>query len=152
MSAMIGAAGILAGANQVAAKDVGDGGLPPGIAEFQRVLLTKKQWNDIGKRVETGHAEMDKKEWENVQGFLRKFYGLGDDMTLIAKAFNKDDQSAVADVVKTFRKAVKAIDKPAAAQDFEAFMVQHKEIAGYVQDFLDIRSQKKKQQSQVEDI
>jgi len=134
------------------AKDVGDGGLPPGIAEFQRVLLSKKQWNDIGNRVQNGHGEMDEKEWQNVQGFLRKFYGAGDDMNLIAKAFSKDDQAAVADVVKSFHKAVKAIDKPAAARNWEQFMVEHKQIADYVQNFLDIRSQKKKQASAVEDI
>lgn len=152
MAGIIGGAALFVGAEGANAKGVGEGGLPPGVAEFQRVLLSKKQWNDIGKRVETGHAEMDQKEWENVQGFLRKFYAAGDDMTLLAKVFSKSEQDEVAEVVKTFRKAVKAIDKPAAAKDWEAFMVEHKKIAGYVQDFLDIRSQKKKAAQNVEDI
>ena len=31
------------------------------------MTLNMRQWNDIGKRVTSGHAEMDDKEWQNVQ-------------------------------------------------------------------------------------
>ncbi len=33
----------------------------------QLTFLKIGQWNDIGKRVTSGHAEMDDKEWQNVQ-------------------------------------------------------------------------------------
>ena len=63
----------------------------------------------------------------------------------MAKAFSPDEQKAVAEVAKNFKKSVKAIDKPAAARDWEAFMAQHAEIVGYIDDFQDIRAGKKKE-------
>jgi len=128
-----------------ARKEVADGGLPPGIAEYVGVVKSKKQWNQIGKRVNEGHDEMPDEEWTNIQGFLRKFYETGKDMEEVAKAFSPDEQKAVAEVAKTFRKAVKAIDKPAKDKDWEAFMQQHAQILAYINDFQDIRAGKKKE-------
>jgi hypothetical protein len=50
-----------------ARKEVADGGLPPGIAEYVGVVKSKKQWNQIGKRVNEGHDEMPDEEWTNIQ-------------------------------------------------------------------------------------
>jgi hypothetical protein len=38
------------------------------------------------------------------QGYLRKLYGSGDDMLLVARAFTKKEQEAVSEVAKSFRK------------------------------------------------
>jgi len=142
---LFGAGAIFASPQVASAKEVADGGLPPGIAEYMGVIKSKKQWNQIGKRVSEGQGEIPKSEWENIQGFLRKFYDTGKDMESVSRAFSPDEQKAVQEVAKNFKKAVKAIDKPAAAQDFEAFMAQHKVILGYIEDFQDIRAGKKKE-------
>lgn len=94
---------------------------------------------------------MDVKEWSNIQvrrppppslppppltcsaqGYLRKFYGAGDSMVQLSRSFTKKEQEAVVENSKVFKKAVKAIDKPAAAKDWEAFMKEHGEITGYL--------------------
>ena len=111
-AALVGAGAVLVNPQVASArKEVADGGLPPGIAEYmgtrsacahtrarkagwagqaceqgrherQRtpahtharthatragVVKSKKQWNQIGKRVAEGHDEMPKEEWENIQ-------------------------------------------------------------------------------------
>ena len=82
---------------------------------------------------------------KNIQGFLRKFYDTGKDMEEVAKAFSPDEQKAVAEVAKAFKKGVKAIDKPAAAKDADEFMTQHAQLLAYINDFQDIRAGKKKE-------
>jgi len=128
-----------------ARKEVADGGLPAGIAEYMGVVKSKKQWTQIGKRVAEGHAEMPAEEWTNIQGFLRKFYDTGKEMEEVSNAFSRDEQKAVAEVAKNFKKGVKAIDKPAKEKDWEGFMIQHKQLLAYIDDFQDIRSGKKKE-------
>mmetsp|Transcript_27002 Transcript_27002/g.22683 ORF Transcript_27002/g.22683 Transcript_27002/m.22683 type:complete len:208 (+) Transcript_27002:11-634(+) len=128
-----------------ARKEVSDGGLPPGIAEYMGVVKAKKQWTQIGKRVAEGHAEMPAEEWTNIQGFLRKFYDTGKEMEEVSNAFSNDERKAVAEVAKGFKKAVKAIDKPAKEKDWEAFMTQHAQLLAYIEDFQDIRAGKKKE-------
>ena len=128
-----------------ARKEVADGGLPPGIAEYVGVVRSKKQWTQIGKRVSEGKDEIPDEEWKNIQGFLRKFYDTGKDMEEVAKAFSPDEQKAVAEVAKAFKKGVKAIDKPAAAKDADEFMTQHAQLLAYINDFQDIRAGKKKE-------
>ncbi|KAJ1480160.1 hypothetical protein T484DRAFT_1811506 [Baffinella frigidus] len=105
----LGGAAVLLGAAPVLAKDVGDGGLPEGMMLLQQVLMFQKQWKDIGVRVADHHEEMDKTEWANIQGFLRKFYEGGDDMVKIGKGFSSNEQTEVKELAKTFRKAVKDI-------------------------------------------
>ena len=128
-----------------ARKEVADGGLPPGIAEYVGVVRSKKQWTQIGKRVSEGKDEIPDEEWKNIQGFLRKFYDTGKDMEEVAKAFSPDEQKAVAEVAKAFKKGVKAIDKPAEAKDADEFMTQHAQLLAYINDFQDIRAGKKKE-------
>jgi len=41
-----------------ARKEVSDGGLPPGIAEYMGVVKAKKQWTQIGKRECCRRSEM----------------------------------------------------------------------------------------------
>lgn len=55
MAGIIGGAALFVGAEGANAKGVGEGGLPPGVAEFQRVLLSKKQ-----VRAVHGHLALDK--------------------------------------------------------------------------------------------
>lgn len=95
LGAALGGAVVLLGAVPALAKDVGDGGLPEGMLLLQQILLFQKQWKDIGKRVESGKGELEKKEWENIQGFLRKFYEGGDDMVKISKGFTRPEQEEV---------------------------------------------------------
>jgi hypothetical protein len=64
---LFGAGAIFASPQVASAKEVADGGLPPGIAEYMGVIKSKKQWNQIGKRVSEGKDEIPKSEWENIQ-------------------------------------------------------------------------------------
>uniref|UniRef100_A0A7S0VM21 Uncharacterized protein n=1 Tax=Hemiselmis tepida TaxID=464990 RepID=A0A7S0VM21_9CRYP len=119
-----------------------EGGLPPGLKEYFDLMKSKKAWADIGKRVSEGHGEMDDAEWTNIQGYLRGFYGKGDDMNKLAQRFTSKEREAVAENTKLFKKAVRAIDKPAAAKDWEEFTKQHAEINGYLLRWFDIRAGK----------
>eukprot|EP00960_Hanusia_phi_P056440 763270-Hanusia_phi.AAC.1 len=143
---------MLAQVKEVKAKDVAEGGLPGGLAEYMSIIKSKKQWGEIGNRVANGHADMSEEEWKNVQGYLRKFFDTAKEMEVVSKAFSPDEQKAVAEVAKEFRKAVKAIDKPAAAKDWETFIAQHKVILGYIDEFQDIRAGKKKLQSNSQSV
>ncbi len=64
---LFGAGALFASPQVASAKEVADGGLPPGIAEYMGVIKSKKQWNQIGKRVSEGQGEIPKSEWENIQ-------------------------------------------------------------------------------------
>jgi len=134
--------GVKADVAEAKEKSQEEGGLPPGLKEYFELMKTKKAWADIGKRVSEGHGEMDDKEWQNIQGYLRGFYGKGDDMNMLAQRFTAKEREAVVENTKVFKKAVRAIDKPAAAKDWEEFMKQHAEINGYLLRWFDIRAGK----------
>eukprot|EP00170_Pyropia_yezoensis_P006606 contig_26946_g6627 len=78
---------------------------------------------------------MDTTEWNNVRTYLRKFYSVGDDMVALGKGRGKESKKAVEGIAKALRKTVKDMDKPAAAKDWEAFMVAHASATSLVDDF-----------------
>jgi hypothetical protein len=69
------------------------------------------------------------------QGYLRKLYGSGDVMLQLSARFTQKEREAVAENTKAFKKSVKAIDKPAAAKDWEAFVTGHDEITAQLNRF-----------------
>ena len=74
---LFGAGAIFASPQVASAKEVADGGLPPGIAEYMGVIKSKKQWNQIGKRVSEGKDDIPKEEWQNIQvGISFRMFGL----------------------------------------------------------------------------
>ena len=44
---------------------VGEGGLPPGAAEFERVVRGQRNWENVGKRLSTASAkDITTKDWD----------------------------------------------------------------------------------------
>jgi len=83
---------------------------------------------------------MDKAEWNNVGGFLRKVYAVSEDMKSIANGFDADKKSkgmTLAEELKTFSKAA---DAPTGSQNGPEFLAYSKKIVTIFDDFLDLLS------------
>jgi hypothetical protein len=83
---------------------------------------------------------MDKTEWNNVGGFLRKVYAVGDDMKSIAGGFDAEKKAKAAALVEDLKKYSKAADAPTGSQDGPQFLAYSKKIVGIFDDFLDLLS------------
>jgi len=114
---------------------VGEGGvLPMGARQEDRIRKGTETWRKLPAKLK--EPEDPDKEWEDCKGLLRRLYGLNDDMSLLVKGLRNDENRKKAEtLIETFKKQVKAADKPAKVKDYDAFMVLHKEISGYLEEF-----------------
>mmetsp|Transcript_131266 Transcript_131266/g.379738 ORF Transcript_131266/g.379738 Transcript_131266/m.379738 type:complete len:204 (+) Transcript_131266:61-672(+) len=139
-------AGIIAapavlGASLPAFADVSDGNaLPGGAAQFGRVIRAKADMITVSKRVSEAASEMDKKEWDNVGGFLRKVYGVGEDMKAIANGFDAEKKKKAGALIDDLKKYAKAADAPTGSQNGPEFVAYAKKITGILDEFLDLMS------------
>jgi len=116
----------------------GKAALPSGARQEDRIRKAIKSWSDLPAKLKSAEdlqKEDQQKEWDNCQGFLRRIYGLNDDMTYLGKGLRDEKKAKAENLVTNFKKQVKAADKPAKAKDYDAFMVFHAEIAGYLKEF-----------------
>jgi hypothetical protein len=68
-----------------ASANVGEGDtLPNGARQEDRIRKGMKAWRELGEKTVKGEVSTDE-EWQNSQGFLRRLYGLNDDMGYLAK-------------------------------------------------------------------
>ena len=82
---------------------------------------------------------MDKEEWDNVGQFLRKLYGVGDDMKAIAGGFYEaEKKKAAADLIEALKKYSKAADGPASNQNAPEFVAYAKKLSTILDDFFDL--------------
>jgi len=82
---------------------------------------------------------MDKEEWNNVGQFLRKVYGVSDDMKAIASGFSDTDKKKkAADLIDDLKKYAKAADGPTGTQNGPEFLAYSKKLATIVDEFLDL--------------
>eukprot|EP00441_Pelagodinium_beii_P031987 CAMPEP_0197630132 /NCGR_PEP_ID=MMETSP1338-20131121/7713_1 /TAXON_ID=43686 ORGANISM="Pelagodinium beii, Strain RCC1491" /NCGR_SAMPLE_ID=MMETSP1338 /ASSEMBLY_ACC=CAM_ASM_000754 /LENGTH=1247 /DNA_ID=CAMNT_0043201285 /DNA_START=33 /DNA_END=3776 /DNA_ORIENTATION=+ len=108
--------------------------LPAGAKQEARFRKWVKAWKDLPPQLEK--PEDAQKTWDNCQGFLRRIYGVNEDMNYIAKGFKDASKKTKAEeTIETFKKKIKAADKPAKAKDLPAFMVFHAEILGLLKQF-----------------
>jgi len=94
----------------------------------------------ISKRVSEGASEMDKTAWNNVGGFLRKVYAVGDDMKSIASGLDAEKKTKAATLVEDLKKYSKAADAPTGSQNGPEFLAFSKKMVGIFDEFLDLLS------------
>lgn len=115
-----GSIGILGLSTPAAFADVSDGNaLPAGAAQFSRLVRLKKDLGGVIKRVAEKADEIDKKEWDNLQEFLRILYKGSDDMKSIAKAsiYDPEKKKKADEDIKLLQKFAQLGDSPVTKQD-----------------------------------
>lgn len=116
------------GFQQPARANVGEGdSLPQGARQEERLRKGIDAWKKLADKLR-GLPEISKDEWDNTQGFLRRLYGLNDDMTFLARGFKGDKKAEADTLINDFKKRVKLADKPAKAKDLPKFLDDHKDI------------------------
>lgn len=100
--------------------DVSDGNaLPTGAAQFSRLVRLKKDLGGVIKRVTEKADEIDKKEWDNLQEFLRILYKGSDDMKAITKVsvYDPEKKKKAEEDIKLLQKFTQLGDNPVTKQD-----------------------------------
>mmetsp|Transcript_57865 Transcript_57865/g.129759 ORF Transcript_57865/g.129759 Transcript_57865/m.129759 type:complete len:272 (-) Transcript_57865:55-870(-) len=115
-----------------------DGGvsLPDGARQEDRLKRGLEAWKKLAKKVESG--EVSDEDWSNSQGFLRRLYSLQDDMNYLARGLKADKRAKAEEIVTSFKKEVKAADKPAKAKEVEKFLGYYKTTSQQLQDYLEL--------------
>ena len=123
---------------QTSYADVSEGNaLPDGARQFSNVVRAKSDLQAIKKRVSSSSSNMDKKEWENVSGFLRRVYGLSsDDMKSIASTMDATKKKQAMEYVDDIKKLTKSADGPAQNQDGAGFVAYADKIDATLDNFL----------------
>eukprot|EP00578_Thalassiosira_sp_NH16_P025525 CAMPEP_0181100310 /NCGR_PEP_ID=MMETSP1071-20121207/13125_1 /TAXON_ID=35127 /ORGANISM="Thalassiosira sp., Strain NH16" /LENGTH=198 /DNA_ID=CAMNT_0023183031 /DNA_START=58 /DNA_END=654 /DNA_ORIENTATION=- len=119
--------------------DLSDGNaLPQGAAQFSRVIKVRSQLKSVAKRVAEQPSEIDKKEWDKIDDFLRTVYSAGEDMKFIAKGIFDPDKKTKADQdIKLLQSLVQAAQKPVSKQDSAGFAIIAEKADGLFEDFMD---------------
>ncbi|KAL7543390.1 hypothetical protein ACHAXR_013345 [Thalassiosira sp. AJA248-18] len=122
--------------------DLSDGNaLPEGAAQFSRIIKVRAQLKSVAKRVAENSSEIDKKEWDKIDDFLRTVYSAGQDMKVVAKGIYDPDKKTKADAdIKLLQGLVQAAQKPVSKQDAAGFGVIATKADGLFEDFFDMLS------------
>jgi len=113
--------------------DVGEGDmLPSGAKQEDRIRKGLEAWKALPEKLT---SEDKDKEWDDAIGFLRRIYGLNEDMKYLTRGLKGEKKQEAQDLIENFRKKVKSSDKPVKAKDYETFMGLHKDIAAYMTQF-----------------
>lgn len=105
--------------------DVSDGNvLPQGAAQLSRVIKVRAQLKSVAKRVAENSSEIDKKEWNSIDNFLRTLYSAGEDMKVMAKGIYEPSKKSKADEdIKLLQNLIQLAQKPVSQKDAEGFGV-----------------------------
>ncbi|KAL3801860.1 hypothetical protein ACHAWO_003866 [Cyclotella atomus] len=123
----------------VSLADVSDGNsLPQGAAQFSRVIKVRAQLKSVAKRVTEQSSEIDKKEWDKIDDFLRTVYSAGEDMKVITKTMDQSKQAKAEEVIKLLQKLAQAAQGPVSKQDAQGFGTIAAKADGLFEDFLDL--------------
>lgn len=122
--------------------DVSDGNaLPKEAAQFSRVIKVRAQLKSVAKRVAEQSSEIDKKEWDEIDNFLRTVYSAGNDMKEVAKGiYDPEKKTKAAADIKLLQNLVQAGQKPVSKQDAAGFGVVATKLDGCFEEFLDLLS------------
>jgi len=133
--------GLMELSTSAAFADVSDGNaLPSGAATFSRLVRLKKDLGGVITRV-TEHAdEIDKKEWDNLQEFLRILYKGSEDMKSITKvSINDPEKKKKADEdIKLLQKFAQLGDNPVTKQDAPGYASILKKCELILDNFFDL--------------
>lgn len=83
---------------------------------------------------------MDKTEWNNVGGFLRKIYAVGEDMKSIASGLDSEKKKKAMVLVDEVKKLSKAADGPTGSGNGPEFLTYSKKLVSVFDEFLDLLS------------
>ena len=141
-AASIAAASTLVLTPQPSYADLSDGNaLPEGMAQFNRVIKVRAQLKSVAKRVAENSDEIDKKEWDKIDEYLRTVYGAGNDMKVVAKGIFDPEKKTKADAdIKLLQNLVQAAQKPVSKQDPVGFGVIATKLDGLFEEFFDLLS------------
>ncbi|EJK64197.1 hypothetical protein THAOC_15101 [Thalassiosira oceanica] len=119
--------------------DVSDGNsLPQGAAQFSRVIKVRSQLKSVAKRVAEQSSEMDNKEWDKIDEYLRTVYSAGNDMKEISKGMTDPSKKAKAEEdVKLLQGLVQAAQKPVSKKDAAGFGAIANKADSLFEDFFD---------------
>ena len=83
---------------------------------------------------------MDKAEWNNVGAFLRRVYGVSEDMKAIAGGFDSAKKQRASELIENLKKFSKAADAPTGTQNAAEFLAYAKKLTSILDEFLDLLS------------
>jgi len=112
--------GVVEWSTPAAFADVSDGNaLPTGAQQFSRLVRLKSDLGGVIKRVTEKADEIDKKEWDNLQEFLRILYKGSDDMKAITKnsIYDPAKKKKAEEDIKLLQKFTQLGDNPVTKQD-----------------------------------
>jgi len=111
------------------------------MAAFQRVLKVREQLKSVAKRATEQPDEIDKKEWDEIDNFLRTVYSAGKDMKGITKGiYDPAKKKKAEESVELLQKLVQAAQKPVSKKDAAGFVFIATKADGLFEDFLDALS------------
>lgn len=83
-------------------------------------------------------SDIDKKEWDKIDDFLRTVYSAGDDMKVIIKTMDPSKQSKAEEDVKLLQKVAQAAQGPVSKKDAEGFGTIAAKADALFEDFFDL--------------
>jgi len=89
----------------------------------------------VKKRLSENAADIDDEEWKNISGFLRRIYGVGDDIKAIAPKGKGSEAEALADQLRQYSKAG---DASVNARDAQALVSILVKCSSILQQFFDL--------------
>jgi len=90
--------------------------------------------------VRANSPEIDDEEWQGISTFLRKAYKVGDDMKVIAKTLDAEKKEIGKKLIVNFQQECKNADGAVVRKDPGGFVVNAKNIQGYLDVFTDLLS------------
>jgi len=122
--------------------DVSDGNvLPQGAAQLSRVIKVRAQLKSVTKRVAENSSEIDKKEWDEIDNFLRTVYSAGEDMKVMSKGiFDPSKKTKANESIKLLQGLVQLAQKPISNKDATGFGALAQKADGAFEDFFDALS------------
>lgn len=92
----------------------------------------------VTKRVTEQSSEIDKKEWDKIDDFLRTVYSSAEDMKVIARSMDPAKYSKAEEIVKLLQKLAQAAQGPVSKRDAEGFGSIATKADKLFEDFLDL--------------
>lgn len=90
------------------------------------------------KRVTEQSSDIDKKEWDKIDDFLRTVYSSAEDMKVIARSMDPAKYSKAEEIVKLLQKLAQAAQGPVSKRDAEGFGSIATKADKLFEDFLDL--------------
>lgn len=114
--------------------------LPNGARQFSQVVSAQRQWASVIEAFANGRVP-DDAEWGNLRKYLRAVYAVSGDMDYLARRWEKSRRDAGLNTISDFRKAIKALDKPASRQNAKEFLEGHAKVAELFEGFFNTLKQ-----------